>query len=198
VRLNDKSKREKIEIRKTLRIRDGDVCQIDHCITGDKYREKYGRDFDVHHINENTSDWSWDNIVLAAHRCNVRETPHGKIDHRKNFTTLCNELKSRKMRCLLKYVQSEHGEPLKVRSAEYMKSTICKPLMDQELNRILDQKGEEEKNELIDSLSNASTLSPEVCRKWLRTYCNSNNGHLEEYDKDIGAGETMKYVRKRE
>ena len=202
MRINDKSKREKETIRQQLRERDGDgtrkgtKCFIDGCMTEEQYRKETGKDFDICHLDDNPSNWNWQNIFLGTHKCNCQMTPHGKIDHKARFLALSKSLKLQKMRSLLTHIQADESEGLRVRSAEYMKSAMCKPLMEEELERILDLKKEEEKNELIDSLSNASSLAPEVCRKWLRTWCNGNNGHLEEFPKEV-KGDTKTFIRRK-
>jgi hypothetical protein len=196
VRVNDKTKKQKDEIRKILRERDGNLCQIDFCMDEETYRKKEGKSFDLHHIDENPYNWNWDNIVLAAHGCNVRLTPHGKGRYsQERFDETFKSLRIRQLKSVTDMNKVEVGY-MRVKNAEFLKSSVCKPIMTEELDRIIKKYGKAEKNDLINAMSNASDLSPDVCKKYLSARTNSFNGELEEYSEEI-EGETKKYIRKR-
>ena len=180
------------------RVRDGDTCLIDYCMTGDEYRAKFKKDFDLHHIDENIENMADDNLCLAAHKCNVGETQRGKgkFNHERIEETQ-NLLRIKKIRSAYTHAHEGEEEPRRMRSVEFAKSEVCKPIAEDEVVRILDKHGEAEKNDLINAMANISGLSTDVCRKYLGTYTNPYNGHLEEFDKDIGGGETKKYIRRR-
>ncbi len=188
-----KSKAWKRRKREFLRKRDGDECFIDHCITGEEYRAKEGRDFDIHHIDENPENWEDDNLCLAAHGCNVRETPRGLGKfHPDRIADTQMSLNLKRIRSVLTNVRVSPDEPLFTTSVQYMKSHLCKPIIDQIVDQILEEKKESELGDLIDAASRASTLSPDICRKWIKTRWNSHNGDLEKFER----GE-MDYIRRK-
>jgi hypothetical protein len=203
LRINDKSKREKKEIREALRIRDGDGtrrgtrCFADGCMNEEQYRKQTGKDFDICHLDDNSSNWNMQNLFLATHKCNVLLTPHGKIDHEKRYTTLCNALKINRMKSLSTQVQINEEDLPRIRYAEFAKGFIADPIIDEELERIFSLHQEVEKKELINALVNISKLSPERIKPRLEGWCNDLNGHLKEREEIID-GKKEYYIRKRE
>jgi hypothetical protein len=105
-------------------------------------------------------------------------------------------LRIRNIKILNKNLQMNDPDSLKITSAQYYKSLMCKPILEEELDILIEKHGEIDKEETINAVSNASTLSPEVCRKWLNTYTNKLNGHLEIFLKTID-GEEREFIRKK-
>ena len=199
MRVNDKSPKEKEAIRQVLRARDGNLCQIDFCMTEEDYRKKSGRDFDIHHISENPDDWDWNNLVLAAHGCNVRETPHGKIDYTKNFESQCNSLKQKKVKYILERARERTGEDgnVSVGSAEHLRSIELSPIAEEEFKKIITEHEEVDKGELIRAMANVSGLKDQTCRRYVNDKTNIYNGEYEEFPRDIN-GEKIYFIRKRQ
>jgi hypothetical protein len=182
-------KRKKEELRK----RDGDKCFVDYCMTGDEYRKKFGRDLDLHHIDEDPDNWDDNNLCLATHRCNVGETPRGKGKfHPERIEETQKALRIKNFRSLSTQVQIYEDELPRIRYAEFAKGYIADPLIDEELKRIFTLHKEVEKKELINALVNISKLSPERIKPRLEGWCNPFNGHLEEFEKD-----EVKFIRKK-
>lgn len=200
-RLNDKTKTEKDFIRWELRQRDGDgsragtLCFIDGCMNEELYQGKTGKDFDICHLDDNPNNWDMQNLFLAAHKCNVQMTPHGKIDHAKNYENICNALKAKRMKsvCTDIYISEEGG--LRVRSAELKRSLELKPLAIAEFQRVIEEKEQVEKKGLIDSMAFVSGLSQIICETYVRQLTNPHSGDYEEIPKD---GDEKKYIRKRQ
>lgn len=76
--LNSTQKR---KARELCRERDGDKCTYPGCmITGEHYRSKHHRDFDLHHRDRNRSNNPKDasNWSLMCHSCNCKHDPRGR------------------------------------------------------------------------------------------------------------------------
>jgi hypothetical protein len=197
MRLNDKSQREKEEIRNILRKRDGNLCQIDYCEKEENYRKRTGKSFDVHHVNENPNDWDWNNIVLAAHACNVRETPRGKG----KFSPGCIDatLKSLNQNTKRSVVDKDRYTDeagLRINSLSEFKNDKLKPLADQEFEKIVEKEIEVEREGLLDAMAKISGLTQQTCRNYLKAFINPHNGEYEELPK-ITDGKKTWFIRRR-
>jgi hypothetical protein len=201
-RINDKSPREKKEIRRLLRERDGDgtregtLCFVDSCMNESLYLERTGKDFDVCHLDDNPENWDMQNLFLATHKCNVQLTPHGKINHEKRYAALCNVLKIQRMRSILARAQESETEPLSIRGGEFAKHVICNPIMEEEFRKQVDLLGEVDKADLKNAMSKASSMSPDRCMIWMNTYLNPLNGDYEEFEKEV-KGKTKMFIRRK-
>jgi len=198
MRVNDKSKTEKDEIRKKLRERDGTLCQIDYCITEDEYRKKTGKDFDIHHLDENPHNWDIDNnLVLSAHECNVRETPRGKGKfNRERIAETIKSLNQNTKRSVVDKDRYTDDAGLRINSLSEFKNDKLKPLADQEFEKIVEKEIEVEREGLLDAMAKISGLTQQTCRNYLKAFINPHNGEYEEFPKIIDGKKTW-FIRRR-
>jgi hypothetical protein len=191
MRLNWRTVKKKKEM---CRKRDGDVCLIDYCMTGDEYRAKYKKDFDLHHIDEDTENNADDNLCLAAHKCNVGETPRGKGRFsRERIDETLNSLNLKKKRSAIDKDIYTNEAGLRIDNLSLFRNVKLKPLAVREFEKIIDEKKEVEREGLIDAMANISGLTQDKCRQYLKAITNPHNGEYEEFTKD-----EKKYIRKRE
>ena len=193
-RVNDKTKREKDEIRKQLTADYGDGCLICGAMDGELYREIYKKELDIHHINEDSSDWAYCNLCLAHFWCNIKETPHGKIDFEKQFQERCKQLKFQKMKGIIDRDTYIDDAGLRIDSLPLYRNVKLKPLAIIEFEKIIREKTQVEKDGLLDAMANASGLTQEKCGKYLKAVTNPHNGNYEELPKDADG---KVFIRKR-
>ena len=132
MRVNDNNKREKDKIRKRLANDYGDGCLICGAMDGELYREVYGKELDIHHVDEDKTNWNYSNLCLAHFWCNIKETPHGKIDFDKQFHEHCKQLKIQKMKGVIDRNICIEESGLRISSLTEFKNNKLKPIAESE------------------------------------------------------------------
>ena len=85
---------------------------------------------------------------------------------------------------------------LRITSLAEYKNHNLKPIAEREFERIIDESGEVEQEELLDAMFNISGLTQQACRNYVKAKINPHNGQYERIKKEVN-GETKKYIRRR-
>lgn len=154
------------------RQRDGDVCWVDKCMTGDQYRAKYGKDLELDHRDGRIDNNEDSNLGLATHKCNCKKNPRRKGKHP-------NLLKIKRVKKFTMREREWDKEPLRINSAEMKKNIEAEPVFRRYVERLVRKYGAVENKDLVDSCAEIAGISQQTGRKYLDKLCAKYTGKYE-------------------